>query len=139
MLSVNPSFFPLPLWNSHSKQVRNVKTVVERTWMSPICFEVCKLMYLSMRFLIFSQANVAFLVVGDLKQELCCMYKIQDSQGLVLLKQKVVYRYPLFAPFHYSLDTSNMTFFLLGRPYLTKPDKSAPISVKWGNGQTTAS
>lgn len=78
MLSVNPSFCPLPLWNNHSKEVRDAKTVVKRMWMSPTCFQACKLVYLSMRFLIFSQGNVAFWVVWDLEQEfpICIKYSI---------------------------------------------------------------
>lgn len=68
--------------------------MVESTQVSPASFQVCKLYVFVHEVSHFPQAYVAFLAVGNLEQEIPHIYKYfflkKDSQGLVLLKQRVV-------------------------------------------------
>lgn len=74
MLSVNPFFFSLPLWNSPSKSERCSDSGKKGTDVPNLLSSLQACVFV-LGVLHFPQANVTFLAVGDLEQELSLMYK----------------------------------------------------------------
>lgn len=100
MLSINPSFFPLPLWNSPSKSEGCTDSGKKGTDVPNLLSGLQA--YVSVLGVShFPQANVTFLAVGDMEQELSLMYKcfLEVFLRTSFVEAESSKGYPLFTPF----------------------------------------